>query len=230
MLQRTEETEVYLAARWYLAVLFQNLLGNEPSSEQFEAIDTRVAAEALQELLREEAGAAARFPTLLSEADTDALKSEYTRLFIGPHTLKAPPWESMYATREQRLFTRETLEVRNFYRSQGLITAEYPRVADDHVAIELDFMAQLAKRALDGLTGEPLDSGESQETEAEAAEVTEEALRASLVFLEEHLLKWIPKYVDALHTEEAHFYPEVAGLLLLFLRKDAESLHAILDT
>jgi len=113
------------------------------------------------------------------------------------------------------LFQRSTLEVRNFYRSQGFIPAEYPHVADDHLAIELDFMAQLALRMLEA-------------AQANDEEVYKNSLVASREFLDEHLLKWVPQYVVDLQEEQAVFYPLVVRALQLFLQKDAGLLRAIL--
>ncbi len=210
MLTHPDRVEEYLTARWYLYALFQNLLGNEPSVEQFQAIDTDVVVNAWQIMFSdEEADLPACFLSLVKDADISALKTQYTRFFIGPNKLDAPPWESIYTSNAPMLFTKETLDVRNLYRSQGFITAEYPRVADDHIAIELDFMSKLAERAIN---------------EDDATET----LKASLMFLEDHLLKWVPKYVDHLNEQDALFYPKIASVLFLFIQKDAEKLSAIL--
>src|SRR5690606_18008417 len=48
----------------------------------------------------------------LGEDGFEALRWDYTRLFIGPDRLPAPPWESAYLTEERLLFQEPTLEVR----------------------------------------------------------------------------------------------------------------------
>jgi TorA maturation chaperone TorD len=216
MLNRTEEVSELLTARLYLYTLFQSLLGNEPSTEQLQAIDIELAEEAFEIMLSEKADEPVRLLKLFEKTDIAALKGEYTRLFVGPHALKAPPWESVYITKDKMLFTKETLKVRNFYRSQGFIPAEYPHVADDHIAIELDFMAQLALRLQNAA-----ETGDD--------EVYRETQTASSEFLQDHLLAWIPKYLEDLQEDTALFYPQAAEALLVFLQKDSEHLRAILS-
>ena len=57
----------------------------------------------------------------LGEDGFEALRWDYTRLFIGPDRLPAPPWESAYLTEERLLFQEPTLEVRRAYRKYGLL-------------------------------------------------------------------------------------------------------------
>jgi TorA maturation chaperone TorD len=206
-------TEDYLAARQYLYVLFQSLFGNEPSEKQLTTIDAGIAREAFEVMAIEEAGWVARFLSLITDLpNLDDLRSEYTQLMIGPDKLQAPPWESVYASRERVLFTRTTLEVRNFYRSQGFIAAKYPHVADDHLAIELDFLAQLAGRA-----------------QKEPAGEKEVALSASLEFLTAHLLEWLSRYTEDLVNQQndrngTGFYAAAACALLAFAQTDVKVL------
>jgi TorA maturation chaperone TorD len=203
-----EDLESILAARRYLYSLFQSLLGNEPSSEQFQAISFPLVREAFAILALEDTDG---FLCVLEQMSVDnaELKGEYTRLFIGPNKLPAPPWESVYTTGERVIFQRSTLEIRNFYRSQGLIPRMYPKVADDHIALELDFLRLLAERALTAF----------QTNERESYQ---EALAASLDFLEEHLLKWVERFADDLmESKKGAFYPLAAQALVSFATGDA---------
>ena len=132
-----------------------------------------------------------RTPGLLSgmreratqKAFLEAAKDEYTRLFIGPVSLVAPPWESVYGQQDALLFQESTLEVRNTYRRFGLIPEGYPHVADDSLALELHFMTLLAQRSLDAFyAGEDADLSES--------------LTGASDFLRKHLLVWVPKFTE----------------------------------
>jgi TorA maturation chaperone TorD len=154
---------------------------------------------------------------LTSKATLDSLKSEYTRLFLGPNDLDAPPWESMYTSSLHSLFQEATLEVRNCYRVQGFLPAEHPHVADDHIALEFAFLAQLGNRA--------------QAAYAEADfNAAESALVASQQFLDEHLLVWLPRYASDLEgSEGAKFYPIMAKLALGFSKADKSVLEGLLD-
>lgn len=140
---------------------------------------------------------------LLEDQDMDALKSEYVKLFIGPGEIPAPLWESVYVVGEDLLFQQSTLDVREAYRAAGFQAAGYPHEADDHVGIELDFMATLAEKTL-----EAWNAGNRDEMA--------DTLLTQDRFLEEHLHAWLPAFVDRLNSRAPHgvsrFYPSAAAL------------------
>lgn len=191
-------------------MLFQSLFGNEPSEEQFAALDIEIARAAFDELFAgEKADAVVGFLSALKVAEpNDDLKREYTRLFVGPDKLKAAPWESVYLSGDRMIFQESTLKVRNHYRSQGFIPELYPKVADDHIALELDYLAKLAERA----TGRDLES-----------------MQASKAFLEEHVLAWTPDYATDLEQQTGRLYPQSAMPFLSFVKRDVELLSGLLN-
>ncbi len=184
---RSIEEEIDLqSARRYLYALGQLLLGSEPTIERLEGADADLLAEALEICgLADDHGLAEGLAAL--RQDIDGACALYMRLFIGPATPEAMPWESTYRSNSKALFRQETLAVRNAYRAQGLIPQCYPKVADDHIAIELGFMAALAGRMLEGLQ------------RGDAAFATG-ARQASRAFLDEHLARWINAYADDLEA------------------------------
>ena len=133
----------------------------------------------------------------------------YTRLLIGPVTPTATPWESTYRSHSKALFRQETLDVRNAYRAQGLLPQAYPKVADDHIAIELGFLAALAERMAEGLqTGD--------------AQAVAEAREASRAFVDEHLSRWAAAYADDLAVEApGSAYAAAARLMAELAKRDA---------
>lgn len=139
----------------------------------------------------------------------DVLKTEYTRLFLGPAELPVPPWESVFTTRKQVLFQKSTLEVRAAYRRSGFEATGYPREADDHLAVELNFLGALAERALGA-------------REAGDAAAFDKALDAHRRFLDEHLLVWIDEFAERMGkiSSVGEFYPSFASLTQMFLRRD----------
>ena len=142
----------------------------------------------------------------------DAWKAEYTRLFVGPAALPAPPWESVYTSHGRLVMQPSTLEVRSAYHKCGFEPALCRRVPDDHVALELDFMAALAKEALEA----------RQRADAKGAR---DALAASAQFLQEHLGVWVQEFADALRGKgRAPRYAPVACALAAFVASDAERL------
>jgi TorA maturation chaperone TorD len=213
---------VLLAARDYVYTLFYSLLGNEPSLSQLDCLKDDIAVEALlifgagdrpefSDALRvfnESRGKLAQRPM----DGLEALREEYTRLFIGPHELLAPPWESVYVDKVRSLFTKSTLLVRSLYQSQGYRPQAYPLVADDHLALEVGFLSCLARNAHSAF-------------ERSDCENVKGLLLASRDFLENHLMAWLPLYQERLaKVEKQILFPQAVRLLYEFLRRDAEEL------
>jgi TorA maturation chaperone TorD len=141
------------------------------------------------------------------------LEGRFTRLFVGPGGTEGNPWESFYLSKDKAIRQGMTLEVRKAYVAQGFIPRAYPSVSDDHVAIELDFLAKLAERAEEAWA----DNSTTRALEAVAA---------SEVFLREHLMKWTSLFFTALSNAKhgASFYQETAAVLEAFLPIDLEAL------
>lgn len=174
----TEKFQEILAARQYLYRVFQSLFGESPSADILGNIDPELVDESFAILFGGEVPEpAAKLRQLLGNTanlDFDAVKTNYTKLFIGIDDPLARPWESVHLSHEHRLFTRETLAVRKMYAAQGVRCELYPHVADDHIALELGFLQYLGMRALESDTPE-----------------CARYLEASLAFVQEHLGKWI---------------------------------------
>jgi len=203
----------YLAARQYAYAVFQRLLGDRPTEELLNALDLDVLTEAL-EIVGVDEPAVATLCALLEAAPGQLaeLDDEYARVFVGPKALPAPPWESVYAGKRRLIMTEDTLAVRNAYRAQGFEPALGRRVPDDHIAIELDFMANLALRAFEAAQ------------QGKAVECAE-ALDASRAFLAEHLTQWTGDFIADLeaHAESA-FYAGVAQAASTFCAADLKAL------
>lgn len=204
-----------LSNRRYLYALVSRVFSREPDDCLFLEIANAHAEEEctlLDDDSQEGACIWGRVLESVKEVDLLRLNREYTKLFIGPGSLPAPPWESVYVTGEPLLFQESTLAVRDAYRRSGFVSAGYPREADDHVAIELDFMATLASKTCDTVAG---DRG---------------VLEAQLAFLEEHLLAWVDSFAERLGAcgTVSGFYPSFARLAALVCRRDAEVLRELL--
>ncbi|WP_372594131.1 molecular chaperone [Actinotalea sp.] len=123
-------------------------------------------------------------PTPLTE-----LHADHQRLFLGPENLLACPYESVYLNPEHLTFGSETLEVRRWYGRYGLAAPAVGREPDDHIGLELAFVAHLCLRALD-----VLEDGEATGTPDDAA--LQVAVRALAEFLGDHLLAWSEEFCD----------------------------------
>jgi len=218
MTTQNDGIAILLANRSYLYTLLQRIFGDEPNQELLEIVTNQHTQESLRLLEDEERKTFNTTLDLLKdlkqdlitdfERTLDMLKSEYTVLLIGPNKLPAPPWESVYITKERTLFQESTLKVRRVYLKYNFLPAKYPQEADDHIALELDFMANLAGLTLTGFEEERI------------AEVRK-LLYDQKVFLEEHLLVWIGDFSEQIQQGKTqYFYPQMAKLVEQMLRID----------
>lgn len=222
--QTREAVELLLCNRLFLYSLMHKLFGREPDEELLNILTEEHTGEAFTLLSEEEKDIMDRTAAFLKEvreekqnpAFLEEAKDEYTRLFIGPVSLVAPPWESVYGQKDAMLFQESTLEVRNTYRQYGLIPEGYPHVADDSLALELHFMALLAQRGLDAFY-----AGKNDDLTAD--------LTGSSDFLKKHLLVWVPKFLERMKGARSNIlYPQMCLVLDEFLRKDAGTVQEIL--
>jgi len=222
--QTREAVELLLCNRLFLYSLMHKLFGREPDEELLNILTEEHTGEAFTLLSEEEKDIMDRTAAFLKEvreekqnpAFLEEAKDEYTRLFIGPVSLVAPPWESVYGQKDAMLFQESTLEVRNTYRQYGLIPEGYPHVADDSLALELHFMALLAQRGLDAFY-----AGKNDDLTAD--------LTGSSDFLKKHLLVWVPKFLERMKGAKTNIlYPQMCLVLDEFLRKDAGTVNEIL--
>ena len=223
--QTKEAVELLLSNRLFLYSLMHKLFGREPDEELLNILTDEHTGEAFGLLSEEEKDIMDRTAVFLGEireekqnpAFLEETKDEYTRLFIGPVSLVAPPWESVYGQKDAMLFQESTLEVRNTYRQYGLIPEGYPHVADDSLALELHFMALLAQRGLDAFY-----AGKNDDLTAD--------LTGSSDFLKKHLLVWVPKFLERMKgAKTSILYPQMCLVLDEFLRKDAETVKEVLQ-
>lgn len=144
----------------------------------------------------------------IKEVDLGDLKWDYTRMFVGPGDLTAPPWESSYVNEDKLLFQEETLQVRRSYLKYNYLSSNYPHEAEDHIALELDFMAKLSIKAMDDLEKGDLDSFLAIAVDQR-------------YFLEEHLNKWVFEFIDKVEsTSQSKYFKIIGRLLGLFIKED----------
>lgn len=119
----------------------------------------------------------------VSDEAFESISIDYTRLFIGPGKVLAPPWESFYFQQERVIFQEQTLQVREWYRDYGLESVKLHSEPDDHIGLELAFISHLA-----GLAYAALEQQEKEEFE--------KLLDAQKQFLSEHTLQWAGGWVN----------------------------------
>jgi TorA maturation chaperone TorD len=136
----------------------------------------------------------------MSEQAFDELRLDYTRLFIGPGKVLAPPWESVYFSEDRLVFQEQTLQVRGWYRRFGLQAEKLYNEPDDHVGLELAFLAHLASLGLKAL-------GEEDRERFFAL------LDSQRDFLSQHVLRWAPQFCEQVVAKaRTEFYKGIALL------------------
>ena len=153
----------------------------------------------------------------LQHADVGALAVEHARLFAGMGASYGaiPPYESMQQASSE---PREdcVTNVTAAYREAGFGRIDVPAVPQDHLAVELRFMALLA----------------ANESEAWTLAATDEA-RAMVLrersFLGEHLLSWAPAYCERMASEAREpFFTALARITSAALVLDRQDLGEVL--
>jgi TorA maturation chaperone TorD len=112
------------------------------------------------------------------------LKTDYARLFVGPDHLLAPPWESVYRSADHILFDHATLEVRRHYQRFGMPIPKLNVEPDDHIGLEFRFVTHLCRLGLAALG-------------QENPEVLTNILQELRTFIDAHLMKWAPDFLQA---------------------------------
>lgn len=154
------------------------------------------------------------------EDSVTELAVDYVRTFIG-HGVNgysaAYPYESVYTSERRLLMQEARAEVLATLRENELKRGTWNE-AEDHIALELEFMQRMALRAAEALA-------EDAEDEAVAY------LRTSYEFMENHLLNWLPMLVTdmRLHSKTL-FYQGLGQLTLGTVEEDAAVLRELLDS
>ncbi len=125
-----------------------------------------------------------------------ALQDEFTRLFLAP--VKVYPYQSVYldtinigGIQMSGLMMGESAErVRVFYSEYGF--SKTVNLPDDHISFELAFLGRLHSLYEDTGDGE--------------------YLVAAKKFIEEHLIRWVPRFCDDLY-DTADLFKPVAKIL-----------------
>ena len=162
--------------------------------------------------------------TYLSGADAHAITDlavDYVRAFIG-HGVDAfsaaYPFESVYTSPKRLMMQEARDEVLAVYRSEGLDKLPSWKESEDHIALELEFMAVLGDRIV---------------TAAEAADEAEveRLLSTQRNFLEDHLASWAPLMTaDLRRFAQCGLYQGLASLTDGFLQVEEEFFDEIFET
>lgn len=113
--------------------------------------------------------AMAEFTAPLSQAQRDELAVDYAAIYLN-HAIGVAPCESVWLDEENLAMQAPMFQVREIYRRHGLGVIDWRTRADDHLVVELQFLAWLARKG------------------------GEDNWREAACFMDEHLLRWLPKF------------------------------------
>jgi TorA maturation chaperone TorD len=140
------------------------------------------------------------------------LKTDNVRLFSGVGKLPAIPWESVYFSDNRLLFQQRTLDVRSWYRRFGLELVNLYHEPDDHIGLELSFIAHLASLGLQALDEQDIHE-------------FDRVLKGQHDFLSMHLLNWGVLWCNlVIEHSRTNFYSGIA-LLVKGALKEIACLH-----
>jgi TorA maturation chaperone TorD len=118
----------------------------------------------------------------------DELAADYAAIYLN-HVYRASPCESVWVDSDGLTLQEATFQVRSWYKRFGLAVENWRKRADDHVVAQLHFLAILFS-STDGV---------------QVAEIAR--------FMDEHLLRWLPRFASRVASRCAtRFY---AGAALL---------------
>ena len=159
----------------------------------------------------------------LADADDAALEQlavAFNRVFygMGPRTAqKAFPYESVYTSEGGLMMQEAYSAVVALYRAAGFAKDPGFTEPEDHLAVELAFMARLCERACEALR-------EGDEAAAETAFVEQ------LSFVREHLLNWVPAFArDMRAAAEDGFYAHLAAFVEAYARADEAAVSEVVE-
>jgi TorA maturation chaperone TorD len=130
-----------------------------------------------------------RFPDPVDTQTLDKLAVDYANIYLI-NTLRTAPCESVWFDDEGLACQRQMFQVRECYLEHGLAAANWRVRPDDHLVIQLQFVAFL------------FDPARSGDTLGEVAK-----------FMDEHLLRWLMRFAErvARRCDRPYF----AGLAML---------------
>ena len=147
--------------------------------------------------------------------DLDLLSLDFSRLFLGPYKMHAPPYGSVYLEGERQIMGESTLEVRNKYREAGLDISSDFRHPPGHIAAELEFMYFLILKEIEAIRNSDI-------------ETTLSFMEKQRAFLKENLGPWVFEFTDTTEEKaETDFYKNLARATRAFIEQHVDELSDI---
>lgn len=193
-------------------VLLARLHDVEPEAEVLELLRQRPLAECFALPLSSAAAAAglqmmdgflADMPAPADASTCDDLAADFAAIYLSC-ARRVSPTESYWLTEDHLERQEPMFAVRRWYAHHGLMARDWRRRADDHLVLELEFVAALMR---DGSLV---------------------ALRDAARFMDRHLRAWAPEFFDAVAVRaDTAFYAGLARLTGAYLEAARDLLQAL---
>lgn len=152
----------------------------------------------------------------MTKVETD-LSAEYASLFLNASSKTVNPFESVYTSADRLLMQEARDQVLAEYRQEGLARIGEFKEPEDHIAIELEYMAYLCQKAAEGLVAGDLGAATGY-------------LQKQQAFLEQHLLVWVPTFCqDMAKVATSDFFRGIARLTEEHLAMEKETVAELLE-
>ncbi len=146
----------------------------------------------------------------------EELAVEFTALFLGPGG-HISPHESVQIESQGAYWGDATTAVRNFIEEAGMEFSSSYHGIPDHIAVELEFMAELNRR-------------ESVAWERSDVSAVGNIIAYQRDFIDEHLGQWVEKFCAlVVATAELSFYRDVAKLTAQFIATETQAIEERLE-
>jgi putative dimethyl sulfoxide reductase chaperone len=164
------------------------------------------------------------FENYFKEPKIDVLTElavDYAAVFLGAGIADgtvAYPYESVYTSPERLIMQDARDQVLAIYRERGLDKDEALDIPEDHVGLELEFMAYLCHEAKEAIVL----------NDWSAAAVS---LQIQKEFLEHHLLNWMSEFcADIQKCAHVDFYKAIGTITHGYLALDMQIIHYLSET
>lgn len=181
-------------SRIYRQEMDKELLENMKSSKPLNIDDAEMACACnkLRKILE-------RGP--INEEYVENLEADYASLFLGIGRYPVHPYESVYLSEDRVIMGESRDDVLRMYFREGLQKVDSFKEPEDHIAVELEFMAFLCGQLQEALSRGTKDTGQR-------------LIEVQKDFFEKHLKSWVPEFCDdiVMHASQYDFYQAMANI------------------
>ena len=144
----------------------------------------------------------------LQKIRIDELKFDYLSMFVGPKTLLAPPYGSIYMEEQGQIMGASTYDAMRMYQEAGLKKAVNFKEPPDHIRVELDFMFTLIQQTIELCEESKLSEAENK-------------INLQLEFLAKHIAGWVKPFTNnIIENAKTDFYKNLAKATEAFIRQE----------